>query len=122
MFSVLSTVFFWGKDNFKWIAIIVIGIVLAFGAWRYTKLVSDYAKAQNVIEQLEQSLEDTQRLLKFEQDLNKLGDEALQKVDQEKQQLEQALEDLTKNLPDDVDNLAPESLRETLRRLKALEQ
>lgn len=115
--SFLLGAFLWGKDNFKWIAIALAVIIAGIGLWRYTKLVSDYATAQQTIIQLEQNIEAKERALQLERDLNKLADEAIEKIEREKTELAEKLEDVTKDLPEDSKDLAPESIRETLRRL-----
>lgn len=118
--GLLTSGFAWGKDNFKWIAIALLAIVIAFGAWRYTKLVENYAQAQYTIEQQEQIIKDKEKALQLERDINTIAISALEQQAKEMAELESQLKDITNNLGDDAGNLAPDSIRELLKRLGIL--
>lgn len=118
--SILSLAFSWGKSNFKWVAIALLAIVLAFGGWRYTKLVKDYANSQQIIELQKQAIADKEKALQNERELAKLQVQALEEQAIELAKLQAQLENITDNLGNDAGDLAPESIREILRRLGAL--
>jgi uncharacterized membrane protein len=118
MFPFLLTFFTWASNNIKWIAIALLVVVVAFGAWRYTRLVENYAVAKQTIAQLELNLKEKERALKTEQDLVAIRDAAIARRDAELEQLQEDLRELTVNLPEDRKEVAPNSVRETIKRLK----
>jgi uncharacterized membrane protein len=118
MFPFLLTFFSWASSNIKWIAIGLVVVAVAFGAWRYTRLVENYAMAKQTIAQLELNLKEKERALKTEQDLVAIRDAAIARRDAELDQLQEELREATVNLPEDRKDVAPESVRETIKRLK----
>ena len=118
--SILSLAFSWGKSNCTGVAITLLAIVLAFGGWRYTKLVRDYANSQQIIELQKQAIADKEKALQNERELAKLQVQALEEQAIELAKLQAQLENITDNLGNDAGDLAPESIREILRRLGAL--
>jgi predicted negative regulator of RcsB-dependent stress response len=107
-------------NNVKWIVIGLLIVVVAFGAWRYTKLVENYAIAKQTISQLEQNVKDKEAALQIERDVAKLKDNVILKLNEDKDKLESQLESITENLGEDADDVAPASIRETIKRLKEL--
>lgn len=118
--SFLPLIFNWSKDNFKWIAIALLAIIIAFGAWRYTNLVKNYANAQYVIEQQENLLKDKEKQLQQERDLAKMREAALEQQAKDLAELEAKLDNITDNLGQDAGDLAPGAIREILKRLGEL--
>lgn len=121
MFAFIGPLIAFVRGNMKWIMIGLCAVIIAFGAWRYTRLVENYATAKQTIAQLEQNVRDKENALKLERELNALADEAISKLENENETLEDALERITANLPEDSGDLAPESIRETLKRLQEKE-
>lgn len=117
MLGTLSTAFFWIKGNVKWIAIGAAVIAIAFGAWRYTNLVSAYAVAQNTISQLAQTIENKDQVIAIERGLRQESEAALEQQIAKTEQLKDRLKDIIANLPSDASEPAPDSLKETIRRL-----
>ena len=103
------------QTNIKWIAILATVLLIAFFSWRYTVMVREVATARYQIEQLQQNIKDKDKTIQFERDLNKLADDAM--LEQQKKIDELKNTDVLLNLPEDNSNLAPESIRETIRRL-----
>jgi predicted negative regulator of RcsB-dependent stress response len=118
MFPVLLSFFGWASNNIKWIAIGLLVVVVAFGAWRYTRLVENYATAKQTIAQLELNIKEKEKALQTERDLVSIRDDAIARRDAELDALQDELSDVTKNLPIDKDDLAPPSIREVVKRLK----
>ena len=110
--------FGWIKSNLKWIAIIAVVAVVAFGAWRYTKLVEDYAKAEQKIVLLEQNVKDKENAIAFLQEEKKISERLIISFMEQNDKLEEDLKNITENLPSDFNDLAPESIREALKRLQ----
>jgi predicted negative regulator of RcsB-dependent stress response len=108
------------KDNIKWLVIGLLVIAISFGAWRYTTLVENYAKAQQTITLLEQNIKDKERALQFERDKAALTEHAIAELAKQNEQLEIDLKDITQNLAPDESDLTAESIREILRRLQGV--
>lgn len=116
----LGTVGSFLGNNIKWVVIGLLVVAVAFGAWRYTKLVENYAIAKQTIVQLEQNVKDKEKALKFERDLYKLSDSIISKLNEDKEKLVVQIEEITNNLGEGANDVAPASIRETIRRLKEL--
>ena len=106
------------KNNLKWIVIGLAVIVASYGAYRYTKLVQNYAVAEQVIEQQKQAIADKESQIAKERELNKLTNQIIEEQATQLAQLQEDLKNITANLPEDAAALAPESIRETIRRLR----
>lgn len=117
MFSIAGIIGFF-TGNIKWIAIIALVAAITVGALKYTKLVESYATAQAAISQLEQNVKDKEAALAFEREKYLLTERIIEDLEKDRNELEGQLENITKDLPEDAINLAPESIRETLRRLQ----
>jgi len=110
----------WFKNNIKWVVIGLAVAAISFGAWRYTKLVENYAKAEQQIVLLNQNIKDKEKALQFERDKAALSEQAIEDLTKQNDQLEADLDKIAENLPDDANQLAPESIREILKRLQGL--
>jgi len=106
--------------NFKWIIIGVVAIIIGVGAWKYTALVRDNAIARQTIAQQAQAIAEKDAAIKRERDLNAIQAQILEQQANDLADLNARLEGITEGLPADATDIAPESLRETLRRLRAL--
>lgn len=120
MFTGLSIlgIFNFFKTNIKWIAIILVSLIITFGLWRYTRLVENYALAQQTIEQQQQIIRDKEKQIIKERELNALSNSIIEEQAKELANIQSSLDNITNNLPDDSKELAPESIRETIRRLR----
>src|SRR5210317_590081 len=99
----------------KWVAILAVVTAISGGIWKYTSMVRQLAIANQTIEQLEKAIESRESALRIERALNTALNDELESLRAEKQVLEDSLSGITEYLPDDAQELAPESLRETIR-------
>lgn len=104
-------------SNIKWVAIIALVTMLSLGAWRYTKLVENYAIAQQTIAQLNQNIKDKENALAFEREKFALSEQIIEDMTKENKKLTADLENITSDLPEDAKDKAPDSILETLDRL-----
>lgn len=107
-------------NNIKWVVIGICAVIIALGAWKYTSLVKNYAIAQQTISQLKVTLEEKEKALKLERDLNVIEESVIAKQQEEITILQDDLDSITSDLSIDKDDLAPASIRETLKRLQSL--
>lgn len=108
-------------SNIKWVAILALIAALSFAGFKYTKLVSDYAIARNTITQLQQTVKDKDATIKFERDLRFNSEKIIAEQKLENDKLEEQLKNITDDLGTDSNDLAPESIREIIRRLQGLQ-
>ena len=104
--------------NFKWVAILGIILALSGGAWKYTNMIKKLSIAEQTIAQQEKVIKNREITIRIERSLRDESERTLKEVQDENELLNTALENVTVNLPSDAVDLAPESLRETLRRMR----
>ncbi len=104
----------WGAIAITVLAVITLGS-LAVNSWYTTVQENAVLKVQQ--QQLEQTIDDKNKLIKLNEDLLKLRDQIILERDTEIGQLERHLDTITDNLPDNPTDTVPESTRELIKRL-----
>lgn len=108
----------WGKNNIKWIAIGIGAIAVSVFVAHYTITIKQNASLKYENTQLEENVKSLRSSLETERDLNKISLEIIQQQQEDNATLESQFNSVTKNLPTDSEALAPDSIRETIRRLR----
>lgn len=103
--------------NIKWIAIIGLAMTLIGGFVKYTAMVKELERSRITIAQLENNIVEKEATIEFEKNKANVLQDLINSRDTELNQLRERLDGITDDLPSDSTDVAPESIRETLRRL-----
>lgn len=117
MFAFLApyaTAIKWGAIAITVLAVISIGS-FAVNSWYTTVQENAVLKLQQ--RQLEQTIDEKNKIIKLNEDLVKLRDQIILERDTEIGHLERRLDTITDNLPENPNDVVPESTRELIRRL-----
>ncbi|QIG70667.1 hypothetical protein EVB91_111 [Rhizobium phage RHph_I1_18] len=106
------------KIELKWVAIIVATLVFALVCWKLYRIVLDNGVKDGIIATQKITLEHQSRLIDSMEKIAKLNDKIVEDRDKKIDQLNQQMEGLTDNLGEGADDLAPQSLRNFLERIK----
>lgn len=102
----------------KWGAILGIVTILSGGVWHYTSLVSDRATLKQEKETFRLAYENEKAENRRLTEIYRLSEMAISELQKEKDRIRTELENVTVDLPEDASDDAPESLKETIRRLR----
>ena len=117
MINALSLAFGWVSSHLKIILITSAVIAGAWVVWNYTAKIEEASYLRSVVETQTQTIINKERIIKGMIEINNANNRAIDERDRENEQLKMELEGLLDNLGDDIDNEAPMSLQELLRRL-----
>lgn len=114
--AIFTTILGFAK-YWKFILAGLAALAIMFMFWQYKSAIEEAAKQQVVIEVLEQeNKKNAEAVALLVKDLE-LKDKIVKERDDELKSLEDKYVDLLSNLPKDSKDVAPESIRETLKRL-----
>lgn len=102
----------------KWGAILSIVAMLSGGAVYIRHLIISNALNETKITALKAENANLQLTIQLQEKVRLLGEETLKQLEEENRIIDEKLKDLSSDLPEDSSDQAPESLKETIRRLK----
>lgn len=103
-------------------AAVFIVAIISFGAYKYTKLVSNYAQAQQSLILKDQIIKEKEKQIVVERQLREHAELIIEEERGRTETLINELKDVTNNLPEDSNDSAAESIKETLRRLMEMQE
>lgn len=115
-----------GKNLLKYGSILVIAVIVGFVVWRagsgLVDMVRENGANEILIQSQEQTIQNLNDIIEAQKRLDAAREEIIAERDAELERLQRENEELTNNLPGNLDEQAPEALKELVRRLKERRQ